>query len=196
MVARTARKPRGYVGTGHETIGSDILAVMRALPRPESVLGQETVDRIACVKPNEFYPMGWFLDLMEELDASIGRVALVRLGRRVFSESHQERVLKTARSARDILYGIDGMYRFAHRGTEIGGWKVLLFQPGRAELEKTTPHHCAMEEGILLEALFAIGVPARIEQTKCFRAGAPSCLYVVTSVVEDARWSGSGGAPT
>ena len=33
------RKPRGYLGKGHETIGSDILAVMQMLKMPEQVLG-------------------------------------------------------------------------------------------------------------------------------------------------------------
>jgi hypothetical protein len=186
------RRPRGYVGTRHEAIGSDILAVLNALPRPESVLSEATVERLAVVKPNDFYPIAWFLEMMEELDLRMGRVSLVRLGRKVFKVSHAERVLKSAHTARDIVYGIDGMYRHANRGTDIGGWKVVAFTPGHAELDKSTPHHCAMEEGILLEALFAVGVPARIEQTRCFRDGAPSCLYVVTSVVIDRRWTGAG----
>jgi hypothetical protein len=41
------------------------------------------------------------------------------------------------------------MYHHANRGTGIGGWKVLRFDAGYAELEKMTPHHCVMEQGIL-----------------------------------------------
>jgi hypothetical protein len=191
MTERTARRrPQGYVGIDHRTIGSDLLAVRDALRSPERVLSATTVERLERVQPDGFYPIEWFLELMDDLDRTIGRVALVRLGRKVFRLSHQERVLPVAKSARDIVYGIDAMYRHAHRGTDIGGWKVLSFSPGHAELLKTTPHHCAMEEGILLEALFALGVPARIEQSRCFRKGAPACIYVVSSVVTDHRWTG------
>ena len=187
---RMERKPKGYVGIGHKTIGSDLLAVLHALQMPEHILSAETLARLEQVEANRFYPVEWFLDLMEELDRGVGRFALVRLGRKVFKLSHEARVLKTARSARDIVYGIDDMYKFAHRGRDIGGWAVLSFEPGRAEIEKTTPHHCVMEEGILLQALFTVGAPARIEQRQCFRKGAQSCIYEITSVVTDQRWTG------
>jgi hypothetical protein len=184
------RKPQGYVGVGHQTIGSDLLAVLNALQMPEHILSPTTLERLRGVAPDRFYPVDWFLDLMEELDRGVGRFALVRLGRKVFALSHEQRVLKEARSARDILYGIDGMYRHAHRGTDIGGWRVTSFELGKATLEKTTPHHCAMEEGLLLQALFAVGAPSRIEQPRCFRRGAPACIFVITSVVVDRRWTG------
>ena len=90
-----------------------------------------------------------------------------------------------ATSAHSVVYGIDKMYQHAHRGRGIGGWQVLDFKPGYAEIDKTTPCHCIMEEGILLAALAAVGVPSRIEQRQCFRQGAPSCLFVVTSVITD-----------
>jgi hypothetical protein len=189
---RTVRRPRGYRGVGHTTIGSDILAVRNAMQMPEQILSMQTIERLGQVAADQFYPVSWFLDLMEELDRGVGRVGLVRLGRRVFNLSHKERVLAAATSARDIVYGIDGMYHHAHRGQGIGGWEVLRFEPGVAELDKTTPHHCAMEEGLLLEALFAVGVPARIEQRQCFREGGASCIFVITSVVTDAKWSGAG----
>jgi hypothetical protein len=185
------RRPRGYAGIDHQTIGSDLLAVRDALHMPEHVLGGDTMKRLALIEPDAFYPVEWFLELMEELDRGVGRVGLVRLGRRVFKLSHEKRVLEVARSARDIVYGIDGMYKHAHRGQGIGGWEVQLFAPGRAELDKTTPHHCAMEEGILLEALFAVGAPSRIEQRQCFREGASSCIFVITSVITDAKWLGT-----
>jgi len=82
------------------------------------------------------------------------------------------------------------MYRHANRGTAIGGWRVLRFEPGRAELEKTTPHLCTMEEGILTQALAALGIPVIIEQPACFRQGAAACHLVLTSRIADVRWIG------
>jgi len=93
------------------------------------------------------------------------------------------------------VHGIDGMYRAANRGTDIGGWAVLDFSPGKAVLEKTTPHHCVLEEGILEAALRAVNVTATIYQRTCFRKGADSCEIVISSHIVDGRWTGRSGEP-
>ena len=185
------RKPKGYVGTDHETIGSDILAVVAAVPTSVAILGEETVSRIANLRPDGWYPIAMLLDPMQMISDRLGRFALLEIGRKLFNLSHEERLKQhTARSAADVVYGIDPMYRHANRGTEIGGWKVLRFVPGEAVLEKTTPHHCVMEEGILAEALIAVGVPALVRQSECLLKGAEACRYVITSSITDERWSG------
>ncbi|HSC86702.1 MAG TPA: hypothetical protein VLC09_05500, partial [Polyangiaceae bacterium] len=99
-----------------------------------------------------------------------------------------ERLLEVAKSARDVVYGIDGMYHHANRGSGIGGWKVLEFQPGYAELEKTTPHHCVMEQGILTAALTAVGCPSNVTQRACLREGADVCIFSISSALTDTRW--------
>lgn len=182
------RHPRGYVGLNHETIGSDVQAVLFALNFPRNVLGAELVGRIEAMDPAGWYPIRELIDLMEVLDGKLGTAGLQKLGRTLFKQSHEERVKPLLKCARDVVGGIDGMYRHANRGTAIGGWNLTAFTPGQAVLEKTTPHHCAMEEGILLQALSMLGVPARIEQPSCFRKGADHCRLVITSDVTDARW--------
>lgn len=164
--------------------------MLRTLSLPEQVLGDEEVRRLAEVKPGGWYPIGWLLELMEKLDERVGYYGLLRMGRMVFSLSHEERVLASASCARDIVYGLDAMYHHANRGTGIGGWKVTRFEPGYAEVEKNTPHHCVMEQGILKAALAAVGAPSLVTQPACFRQGAPVCLYTITSVIVDERWSG------
>ncbi|WP_394843880.1 hypothetical protein LZC95_43365 [Pendulispora brunnea] len=153
-------------------------------------MGDDEVRRLGDVKPDGWYPIGWLLDLMEKLDERVGYYGLLRMGRMVFSLSHEERVLASASSARDIIYGIDAMYHHANRGSGIGGWKVLRFEAGYAELEKNTPHHCVMEQGILKAALAAVGAPSLVSQPTCFRQGAMVCVYTITSVIVDERWSG------
>jgi hypothetical protein len=187
------RWPKGYVGTDHETIGASLLAVLQILRLPEQVLGSEEVKRLQAVNPKEWYPVGWLLDLMEKIDGVVGHYGLLRMGRRRFELSHQTRA--PVSSARDVVYGIEGMYRFSNRGTDIGGWKVLKFEPGYAELEKTTPHHCVMEQGILSAGLAEAKCPGIISQTQCFRNGADSCLYTISSAITDARWSGERSKP-
>jgi hypothetical protein len=69
----------------------------------------------------------------------VGHYGLLQMGRTIFETSHRERVLKVATAARDIIEGIAGMHHHANRGIAIGGSKVLRFEAGYAELEKTTP---------------------------------------------------------
>ena len=187
------RKPRGYLGKGHETIGSDILAVLQILKMPDQVLGAEEVRKLSEVQMDGWYPIEWLLDLMDKVDKELGQYGLLQMGRRLFALSHEERLVQMARSAADVIYGIDGMYHHANRGSGIGGWKVMRFDPGYAELEKTTPHHCVMEQGILSAALAAVGCPGNVEQRQCFRQGADTCIYTISSSFTDARWGGAGG---
>jgi hypothetical protein len=189
------RKPRGYLGKGHETLGSDILAVFQILKMPEQVLGAEEVRKLSQVQMDGWYPIDWLLDLMDKVDKELGQYGLLQMGRRLFALSHEERLVQVARSAADVIYGIDGMYHHANRGSSIGGWKVIRFDPGYAELEKTTPHHCVMEQGILSGALAAVKCPGIVSQKQCFRQGADSCLYVISSSFTDGRWFGSRAAP-
>lgn len=189
------RRPKGYEGIGHETIGSDILAVRHALAAltgaenaATRLLGPVASERLAGIRPDEWYPIGWLLEMMETIEQRVGRFALLKLGRTLFKISHEQRIAEVARCGRDILYGIDGMYHHANRGEEIGGWRVLAFDGNRALLEKTTPHHCMMEEGILSQALSAVGSPAVISQTQCFRDGADTCKFSIVPAMQSAVW--------
>jgi hypothetical protein len=67
---------------------------------------------------------------------------------------------------------------------------VRSLSPGQAILDKTTPHHCAMEEGIIIAATGQLGVSCAVKQTACFRRGDDLCTYHVTSTVRDERWMG------
>ena len=184
------RRPRGYYGEDHTTLGSDILSVLRILKLPEQVLGKEEADRLRQIRPDEWYPIEVLLGLMEILEAHVGKYGLMQMGRRLFEASHKQRVMLVAKSAKDIIYGIDGMYHHANRGRGIGGWTVLKFEPGVAELEKNTAHHCVMEQGILTEALLSVGCAANVVQTRCFLDGADTCIYQITSAFVDKRWAG------
>lgn len=198
---KTARRPRGYLGRNHETIGSDILAVQRALDKlvaeqatplsQAQILGPEQLERLAHVEPNRWYPIGWLLELMERIDARLGHYALKKVGRVLFTLTHGPRIAEAGSSARDMIYRLDEMYHFANRGEQIGGWQVLSFDAGRAELEKTTPHHCAMEEGLLTQALAAVGAPAVISQSECFREGAAACRFVILPSAAGPKWAGA-----
>lgn len=174
----------------HETLGSDILAVMQTLKYPEQVLGAAWVARLRTLDPNGWYPIGTLLELLEHLVKRGGSASLVQMGRQLFRDSHQKRLTPELTSAGDVLFGIDGMYHHANRGENIGGWQVLRFGPGQALLRKTTPHYCALEEGILYEALHAVGAEALIAQGACMQSGAEACEFEIRSSVRDHRWMG------
>lgn len=183
-----ARSPRGYLGKNHQTLGSDIIAVVDALTLPEQTLGREAAQRIKALDPKAWYPVGMFLELLETMHREIGRYGMIKIGRTVFKRSHEARLKQVAKSARDVIYGVNAMYQHANRGEQIGEWKVLSFAAGRAEVEKTTPHMCVMEEGILGAALAAVGVGAIVEQEACFREGQDACRFVITSMVTGPKW--------
>lgn len=184
-------QPRGYVGGRHETIGSDIIAVLHTVKFAEQVLGKEWMAKLSALKPDGWYPIGTLLDLLEFLEQKVGPASLQQMGRQLFRDSHQPRVKNVLKSAGDILYGFDAIYHHANRGDRIGGWKLMKFTPGIAVIDKTTPHHCALEEGIMHEALAMVQAASTIVQSKCMRRGADSCLFEVRSSVKDARWMGT-----
>lgn len=183
-----------YSNPSHETIGSDILAVMAVLKLPEAVLGAVWVERLHVVQPEQWYPIGTLLELLEQLVKKGGRASLVQMGRQLFRDSHQKRLTPELTSAGDVLFGIDAMYHHANRGENIGGWQVLRFSPGHALLRKTTPHHCALEEGILYEALHIVGAESLISQVTCMQSGAEACELEIHSSVRDHRWMGTHAA--
>ena len=180
-----------YANPTHETIGSDILAVLGVLKFPEQVLGAAWVARLRALKPDRWYPVATLLELLEALEKKGGHASLVQMGRQLFRDSHQARVTPELKSAADVIFGIDGMYHHANRGTGIGGWKVTKFAPGVGVLEKSTPHLCGLEEGILYEALHTVGAESLIVQNKCRARGDALCEVGLRSSVRDARWMGS-----
>jgi hypothetical protein len=179
------RKPRRYEGIKHETIGSDILSVVAAIPLAKNMLGEALYTKLAAVKPDGWYPVEWLFEASEVLDQKIGANGLRQVGRTLFRMSHEARFKEVAKTAADLIYALDDMYHHANRGTAIGGWKVVDFRSGYAVVDKTTPHHCLIEEGIVGQALLSIGIPVNIEQAQCFRQGADSCQFVLSSAVTD-----------
>jgi hypothetical protein len=180
--------PRGYRGIGHETIGSDVLSLVDAILMPEQTFGKERCAHLRSLDPNGWYPIAELLDALDHLEARLGPGSMRKIGFSIFKLSHEATVKAKCTSARDIIYGIDGMYHRANRGEAIGGWKVLEFSPGHARLEKTTPHHCVVEEGILEAGLVAMGVRATIQQPECLRRGALACQFVIESHTTGERW--------
>jgi hypothetical protein len=186
--------PRGYVGINHETLGADLLAVLSTVRAPEDVLGTEVYVELRSLDPAAWYPIDMLLELLDYLQQRAGRAALVKMGRQLFRDSHAQRVAPEVSSAGDVIFGFDGWYRHANRGEQIGGWVVKRFSPGVAVLEKTTPHLCSLEQGILIEALRLARAESLIVQPQCFHQGAESCIFEIHSAVRDARWMGAYAA--
>lgn len=184
------KRPSGYVGIDHETIGSDIVALLTAVLMPEQLLGKDVVAGLRCVQVDQWYPIATLLDPLERLDRVLGQSSLRKVGWSLFAQSHEKAVRAEKASVRAIVYGIDTMYHRANRGKEIGGWRVLKFEPGEAVLEKNTPHNCVMEEGILEAGCRVAGLAPTIFQSECIRNHGSICRFVLRSHVVDERWSG------
>lgn len=175
----------------HLTIGSDITALLKTLKYPERMLGEARATQLRKLDPGSWYPIQFLLEMLEALDQKGGRASVVQMGRQLFRDSHAARVTPDFRSAGDVIFGMDAMFHHANRGTDIGGWEILKFGPGVAVMKKTTPHHCALEEGILYEALHSVGTDVLIVQQKCRRNGDPWCELELRSSVRDQRWMGN-----
>ncbi len=186
------RVPKNYRGIGHVTLGSDVLSLLDSVLMPDQLLGADVVASLRLLKHDDWYPIDTLLGPLERLGRVLGPSSLRRIGWSIFKLSHEAELKRGNPAARDVVYGIDGMYHHANRGKDIGGWQVVHFGPGEARLDKTTPHHCVVEEGILEAALRAIEVPAVVYQTACFRRGDDCCRFVITSHVTGPRWMGAG----
>ncbi len=180
------RPPKGYVGVNHVARGIGLLAVLEALRDPEQVLSAEQAQRLRAVRPEEWYPVEWALELMELLDAQVGRHGLQRMGRSLYPRTRLGQT--PPQSVRQLVFGLNESYHAGNRGSQIGGWEVLRFEPGEALLEKTTVHHCAMEQGVIMGALSALGCDAEVEQTQCLRLGADSCVFSIKSTCSPELW--------
>src|SRR5688500_922413 len=99
------RLPKGYLGHNHETLGSDILAVVESLSLPRLTLGEKMTERLSQVQPDGWYPVGLLLGAMETLERKVGLAALRRMGQVLFRISHQGRVAPP--SAKAVIFGID-----------------------------------------------------------------------------------------
>jgi hypothetical protein len=161
-----------------------------AVLMPEQILGKDIAARLKNKKADAWYPVAEIIDPLEELGRKLGADSLRKVGSTIFNAGPAEIVQKSVSSARDLAYGFDRLYRSTNRGLEIGSWTVVEFKEGRAVLEKTTPHHCSMEEGIIDAAFRAVNTPSTVYQSACVRTGADACRFVITSHVVDVRWTG------
>ena len=179
-----------YENPSHEALGSDLMAVLNTIKFPEEVLGAYWVQRLRSMNTQAWYPVQTMLELQQQVLHRGGRASLLQMGRQFFRDTHQLRIGTKLRSASDVIYGLDQMYRFANRGQNIGGWEVLCFGPGHAVLHKKTPHHCALDEGFLHEALQSVGVVVLVVQPECTLTGAKACELELCSSTRDHRWTG------
>jgi hypothetical protein len=173
----------------HEILGSDLLSVIAALPLADLVLGVELAGKLRSAKPDGWYPVSLFIETLDRVSLKVGRFGLLQLGRQIFA-SRADVFEKTGHHVGDTLHNMNALYRRANRGTNIGGWEMMVFRPGYAEMIKTTPPNCLMVEGIISEALRRIEVPTLIEQRQCVLKGAPHCRFVFTSSVTGPQWMG------
>lgn len=180
--------PRGYVGLDHEVQGIGILSLLDAILVPEQILGRAMMTRLRTVKPTAWYPIADMLEILKELDRKISPDAMRKVGQTVLLQLLVSPFRQLATSPYTFLHAMDQLYHVVNRGTDIGGWKVVSCEPGKALMEKTAPHHCVMEEGILDAGLRALGAPSVILQTSCCRLGADTCRFAISSRVTDARW--------
>lgn len=145
-----------------------------------NVLGNALTDRLDAIDPERWYPVALMLEMERALEEKLGPSGLRRMGRALFKHDLSEMTRTHMKSVRESLSAMDAMYRTHNRGPNLGCWTVRSFTESRAELVKTTPHNCLMEEGILIEACATFDIAVLVTQPECTREGDDHCLYIVT----------------
>ncbi len=77
---------------------------MHTMKSPEDILGAYWMARLHTIRPAEWYPIGTLIELQQQLIHRGGHASLVRMGRQLFRDSHQERLGPALRSAGDVLF--------------------------------------------------------------------------------------------
>ena len=181
------RKPKGYFGLGHQVVGAQIQSVLESIPQSEQVFDAELTAGLRGVISDGWYPVHWFLLLLEVIEHRLGPLGLMEAGRHLYRSGQRGQAVAPS-SAADVLYAYDGGYLKTNRGQLIGGFRVTHFGPGLACLEMTAPLPCKLAEGALLEGLSTIGIRALIGQQRCFRRSDDSCSFSISSSIDDHRW--------
>lgn len=194
MIVRASsaiRQPRGYLGEGHETIGSDIIAVFEAVRDAEPTLFSHWLPLVRTIDPDGWYPIDLLLTLADVIHQRAGAAALASMGHSIFMLSHERHSSTRAASIGDLAFSADAIYRRANRGNAIGGWRVLEFAQSLAVIEKTTPHPCQFDEGIMQAGCRSLGVAVTISQRRCLLKGDDTCEFVVVGAPDEPRWMGA-----
>jgi hypothetical protein len=170
--------PAAYVGWHHETRGSDLIAAFAVVNELDPGIAAHWMPLVRTLDATQWYPIDLLLALGMAARERFGEALLRRMGERIFEVSHAPSF--RASTVADVAFGIDGLYRAANRGDDIGGWGVVTFTDTHALIEKTTPHACLVEEGILIAACRAVGEPVELRQRTCVQQGAAACLFELT----------------
>jgi hypothetical protein len=186
--SRPRRVARGYEGWNHETLGSDLIATFAAVNAVDPRFSEHWMPLVKTLDAQTWYPIDVLLALGFAAEERFGPELLQCIGREIFQRSHAATFRRSAATIADLAFGIDAMYRTANRGEDIGGWRVLEFADGRTLIEKTTPHPCGIEEGILGAACASLGVAARITQVRCVREGDDTCRFELCAETPSTRW--------
>lgn len=187
-VSNPRRVPRGYEGWNHETLGSDLIATFAAVNAVDPRFSEHWMPLVKTLDAHGWYPIDVLLALGIAAEERFGSELLVRIGEEIFARSHAATFRSSAATVADVAYGIDGMYRAANRGKGLGGWRVIEFTEGRALIEKTTPHPCQIEEGILGAACATLSVPVAISQTQCVRHDHDACWFALRALGPTSHW--------
>lgn len=97
---------------------------------------------------SKWYGMQQYLDAMHEVYQSFGPNLLFQMGKHIVTSSG---LPMEASSLEMALYKLDQLYKRNHRGSEIGHYRLVNYNPERkeAQIECKNPYPCYLDRGIL-----------------------------------------------
>lgn len=86
--------------------------MLQTVHLPEVTLGPELAGRLKAVKPENWYPISDFLEMLERLDEKLGSYHLKQVGWNIVQKFIAPGLRASGRSAYDVLNTFDQMYSF------------------------------------------------------------------------------------
>lgn len=168
---------------GVEVSGVSMLALLNGMDTFKR-LGVEILAKNGIVGPD---PTAWYrqqawLDSFEEIAETIGPTTLYRIGRAVPDYVYWPR---NVTDIEDGLASIDVAYHLNHRGGEIGHYRYVPGEPGRATITSNSPYPCRFDHGVIEATAhrFAHGRPVSVRHDDikgCRDMGSESCTYEIS----------------
>lgn len=178
------------VPSGAETSGAVVYQAVDGLSdlsADAEARGWEILSNRGFANPrrDEWYPLGEWIDALEEIGATLGDGALTRLGRKVPEGVEWP---PDADSAKTGFATVDEAYRLNHRGGDVGYYEFVETDDREQRVVCANPYPCPFDEGIIEGTLRSFGYEftyppmAFVHETseQCRAEGGPRCEYRVT----------------
>ena len=170
-----------------EVKGVEVSSIAQAADHLSTVFGERIEEMLAAngladVRPNSWYPLQSYLDVIRAVDRRIGEKTVFYIGKKLPELTEWPSGVETVIEG---MESISGAYETVHRGGDIGYYRVESVTDGELRLRCKNPYPCALDRGIIRGTGEQFSPPTAYvglaeQGTGCRADGAEECVYEVT----------------